>query len=1235
MPSRKKLNTQLEGLFTPHTAPPETVTDTATPRPATGALPTATGWTWETDARGAFTFCSADVEAALGYSPAEMLGKTLVGLIPITTGEEAAIAALANPAQDLKHAFSRNDPLVDVWIPARRKDKQVVMLIINGRPRLDDKGKLMGYKGLSYLARPALTEPLAPAPPREMPPPETPRSGEASPATEEKPPTRPIRKTITAPLLASAPPAGPAESKPGTGPIVPKVTLPPRPTTSQPVGYVDSATGLKPIEEAPPAESPSALALPIQLHDQTLGALKFFDEGGPRVWSEDEVALAQAVADQLALALENMRLFNETRDYLIKQTLLYDVTRAAATATNVTEALQGAAEALARVLPESNVTIFLLDSSGQHLQARAAVGLPPELSEQLVIQLGTGITGWVAQHNQSQLVTNVHDDQRYLPTVPGIRAEAAVPLALGERVIGVLNVESARVNAFDASDVQLLSTLAGTLSAIIVNSNLLEQIEQERQRLSLLYDALHALAGSLDYDTTINTALGLAPRLGGQHAYMLLLGDTSEMDRFNSTVPGLAELSGAERLDFAHQMAWQGLERWILETHRSTVVNDTTDDQRWYHGPTPNAVPIRSVIATPLQTQRSALRGVLAYTHTQPNAFGEDQLPLMESIAGQVTVALENALLLRQVRRQRGDSTRLAEATQAIASILDEEALLRMLAQQLFESYRPNAVYIWGWDADHERLTPRVVQMDADGPPPRPRPVEGQVISAATRADLLDVIQSRQLRLHAADPDNPLCESLAVPLVYGGEVEGVVEIIHTSDTQGLDRADHELAQAILIASASALQTARLYEEQRQTAERLAEVDRLKSQFLANMSHELRTPLNSIIGFSRLILKGIEGPLTDLQSQDLTSINNAGQHLLGLINSVLDMAKIEAGKMELVLDEVDLGEVVKNAVTTSAPLVKDKPLTLVDDLEPGLPPVRADSLRVRQVLFNLISNAAKFSDKGTIRVRASVVDTSGPPPPPARGGQKSGFARAVTGRFVEISVADEGHGIAEADLSKLFEAFSQVDASATRKTGGTGLGLSICRQLVELHGGRIWVRSWPGEGSTFTFTLPTHHQPEVTPFSPRRTTGWLTPPVAVPVAASSIPVVMAVDDDPGVISLYRRYLEPHGYKVVGVNQSNEAMARAAEVHPDIILLDVLMPNKDGWQVLAELKQSEATRDVPVVLCTLIGDVARGQSLGASDYLTKPILESDLMRAINRLKAQGNGETQPPPAIRSSP
>jgi signal transduction histidine kinase len=238
-------------------------------------------------------------------------------------------------------------------------------------------------------------------------------------------------------------------------------------------------------------------------------------------------------------------------------------------------------------------------------------------------------------------------------------------------------------------------------------------------------------------------------------------------------------------------------------------------------------------------------------------------------------------------------------------------------------------------------------------------------------------------------------------------------------------------------------------------EEMREADRLKTQFLANMSHELLTPLNSIIGFSRVILKGIDGPITDAQEQDLEAIHSAGQHLLRLITDILDLSKIEAGRMELAFSDVDLGEIIRGAMSTAEGLVRDKPIRLKLDLPKDLPRIQADETRIRQVLLNLVSNAAKFTERGHIGISARVLERD-------------------ERQEVLVAVFDTGPGIEPHNQERLFEPFSQVDASLTRKTGGTGLGLSISKRLVELHGGRIWVESKPGQGSTFAFTLPVQH-----------------------------------------------------------------------------------------------------------------------------------------------------------------
>ena len=366
--------------------------------------------------------------------------------------------------------------------------------------------------------------------------------------------------------------------------------------------------------------------------------------------------------------------------------------------------------------------------------------------------------------------------------------------------------------------------------------------------------------------------------------------------------------------------------------------------------------------------------------------------------------------------------------------------------------------------------------------------------------------------------------------------------------------------------------------------RATEADRLKSEFLANMSHELRTPLNSIIGFSRVILNGIDGPLTDLQRTDLTAIHNSGVHLLQLINDILDLSKIESGHMELLKEPVDLFPVVRGVLDTCRPLVEGKPLELRAQIPPDLPPVYADVTRVRQIILNLVSNAIKYTDRGSITVTA---------------GQQAGE--------IVVSVRDTGIGIAPQDLPKVFEPFRQVGKAIERRAAGTGLGLAISRRFVEMHGGRIWVESEPGQGSTFSFTLPVMGAPCPAP------AGAGEGPAAVPAGRT----VLVVDDDPDVISLFRRYLEEQGYQVLGATDAVEALRLAWEEHPYAITLDIILPGEDGWTVLRALKEDPATRDIPVVICSVVQDQDIGFSLGAADYLTKPVSREALLDALARL------------------
>jgi signal transduction histidine kinase len=296
---------------------------------------------------------------------------------------------------------------------------------------------------------------------------------------------------------------------------------------------------------------------------------------------------------------------------------------------------------------------------------------------------------------------------------------------------------------------------------------------------------------------------------------------------------------------------------------------------------------------------------------------------------------------------------------------------------------------------------------------------------------------------------------MATPMIVGDALVGVIDV-QANHKDRFTQEDVRVQRTLASQVAIAVQNARLFaeagqqaERERETSERLREVDRLKSQFLANMSHELRTPLNSIIGYSEVLLDGVDGELTEDAEEDVEAIHNSGKHLLSIINEILDLAKIEAGEMHLDIKDVDVVEFVHEIVRTGQILVKNKPVELTVIQEGDIPMVSADAVRLRQIIWNLMSNAVKFTEVGHVNVRLHMPNH----------------------KFVSITVEDSGVGMTQDDLDVIFERFSQVDGSSTRRAGGTGLGLTITKQLVEMHGGEINVSSEMGEGSTFSITLP--------------------------------------------------------------------------------------------------------------------------------------------------------------------
>jgi len=438
----------------------------------------------------------------------------------------------------------------------------------------------------------------------------------------------------------------------------------------------------------------------------------------------------------------------------------------------------------------------------------------------------------------------------------------------------------------------------------------------------------------------------------------------------------------------------------------------------------------------------------------------------------------------------------------------------------------------------------------------------------------------RELDDHPVAQPAATGDKLVVPLRSQTGVLGYLEVDARQGAKPWSLDDRLLVEGVAQQLTLAMQDARTYQLAQQALEEMREADRLKTQFLANMSHELRTPLNSIIGFSRVILKGIDGPVNETQSQDLQAIYNAGQHLLGLINDILDISRIDAGKMELAFTEVDLGEIIRSVMATATGLVRDRPIELMVDVPDDLTPIQADNIRVRQILLNLVSNACKFTEKGHVGVTARAVE---------RGGK----------REVVVAVYDTGPGIAPADQSRLFEPFSQVDSSPTRKSGGTGLGLSICRQLVSLHGGRIWVESALGEGSTFAFSLPVEG------------------PGLPPVEPAEAPLVLVIDPEEKSSQALGQAIETAGLRSHILADPERTLQTVGEIHPAGIVLAAGMAQAAAWRLLSQLRADRTSSGIPTLVAALHPDSGLGYWPGPLDMLRRPVDRDNLNMSLGRL------------------
>jgi len=667
---------------------------------------------------------------------------------------------------------------------------------------------------------------------------------------------------------------------------------------------------------------------------------------------------------------------------------------------------------------------------------------------------------------------------------------------------------------------------------------------------------------------------------------------------------------------------------WCVDHREPILINDVDKEYSRYIGSYRHleraledgtlAQPPASMMYLPLVAQDRAL-GVISVQSFVKNAYTEQHLSLLENLASYTTIALDNAGAYRLVNeREMEVSERAAELatinriTQAISAKLDINSVIQLVGDQMQERFQAPIAYVALLDRAGTTIDfPYTFGQDVKSLP-LGEGLTSQIIRTGQPLLINRDVEGSWERLGIQKVGRSAASYLGVPIPAGGEIIGVLSVQSTEQESRFTEADQRLLSTIASAVGVAIHNARLFDETRQARAAAEQADAAKSSFLSTVSHELRTPLTSVLGFAKIIRRRLEErilPLIPAEDrrveqakqqvlENLAVVVAEGQRLTQLIDDVLDLAKIEAGKLTWNMQTLSVVEVIDRALTATTSLFEGKPVHVVKKVECDLPAITGDEHRLIQVLINLISNAVKFTPSGSVTVAAR-----------ARDGE------------ITVSVTDSGIGIAPDDHQKIFEKFKQVGDTLTDKPRGTGLGLPICKEIVEHHGGHIGVASELGKGSTFSFALPAQPsaRPESRPLSLEALVRRLRETIASQQPGSTS--ILVVDDDPSIRSLLQQEFTEGGYRVQLAADGREALDRIREEKPGLVVLDVMMPEMNGFDVAAVLKNDPATMDIPIIILSIVEDKERGFRIGVDRYLTKPFDTGALFQEVSTLLNQG--------------
>jgi signal transduction histidine kinase len=790
-----------------------------------------------------------------------------------------------------------------------------------------------------------------------------------------------------------------------------------------------------------------------------------------------QIALVETFADQAVIAIENVRLFNETKEALERQTATAEILRVISSSpTDTQPVFEAIVRGAMRLFGGLSASVMMVSGDRIELAAIAATPEGERVRDLFPLPLNReSNTGRTILDRQAQVVPDsqaleMPEYAREIARKSGVGAYLSAPMLREGAAIGAIVLFLSERRAFDSKQVALLQTFADQAVIAIENVRLFNETKDALERQTATAEILKVISESpTDLQPVFDAIAANAMQLcdADQGALITFDGAMLHIGSLKSMTPEEAE---ATRTAYPAPPSRGMTSARAILTRAVVNVPDVLKDPEYQIAHVAKAAGWRSVASVPMLREGNPV-GTITVTRHRPEPFSDAQINLLNTFADQAVLAIENVRLFKELQsrtealtRSVGQLTALGEVGQAISSTLDLETVLKTIVSNAMRLSGLDAGVIYEYDVDTERFQVRASEnLDAESVA-RFRGAELRIGEGAVGTSVSARTPQQVPDTHAPDYparlrtllDRPgFRAALAVPLLREEQIVGALLMLRRAP--GPFAADIvDMLKTFASQSALAIQNARLFREIEDKGRQLEEASQHKSQFLASMSHELRTPLNAILGFNEMILGEIYGEVPTDMKEPLDDIQTSGKHLLRLINNVLDLAKIEAGRMELSLADYAVQDMVESVRATLRPLAEAKGLEFLASVPNEIPLAYGDFGRLTQCLMNLAGNSLKFTKSGSV-----------------------GISVEQNGATLIYRVTDTGIGIPPDKIESLFTEFKQTDASIASEYGGTGLGLSITKQFIEMHGGRIWVESELGKGSTFIFELPLRLEPGAT------------------------------------------------------------------------------------------------------------------------------------------------------------